>query len=119
MQILLAFLAGGALCLIAQILLNFTSATPARILVSYVCLGVLLHALGLYAPMRDLFGAGVSLPLIGFGGAIGKGVEEAIIKDGAKGILSGGLTATAQGITLTLVLALFVSLITKGKPKKM
>ena len=119
MQILLAFLAGGVLCLIAQIFINLTSATPARILVAYVCIGVLLFALGVYEPMREIFGAGVSLPLIGFGGAIGAGVKEAIAKDGITGILSGGLTATAQGITLTLILALLTSLIAKGKPKKM
>ena len=119
MQILLAFLAGGVLCLIAQIFINLTSATPARILVGYVCIGVLLYAIGVYEPMREIFGAGVSLPLIGFGGAIGAGVKKAIEADGITGILSGALTATSQGITLTLVLALLTSLITKGKPKRM
>ena len=119
MQILLAFLSGGALCVIAQLLINLTKATPARILVSYVCLGVLLYAIGVYEPMLKIFGEGVSLPLIGFGGAIGRGVKEAIDKDGISGILSGGITATAQGITLTLVLALFSSLFIKGRPKKM
>ena len=119
MQILLAFLAGGVLCLIAQIFINLTSATPARILVAYVCLGVLLYAVGVYEPMREIFGAGVSLPLIGFGGAIGAGVKDSIARDGITGILKGGLTATAQGITLTLVLALLTSLISKGKPKRM
>ena len=119
MQILLAFLSGGALCVIAQLFINLTKATPARILVSYVCLGVLLYALGVYEPMLKMFGSGVSLPLIGFGGAIARGVKEAITKDGVTGILSGGLTATAQGITLSLALGLLASLIFKGKPKKM
>lgn len=119
MQILLAFLAGGVLCVIAQLFINLTKATPARILVGYVCFGVLLFALGVYEPMLKIFGTGVSLPLIGFGGAIGKGVKEAIAKDGITGILSGGLTATAQGVTLTLVLALLMSLFVKGKSKRM
>ncbi len=119
MQILSAFLAGGVLCVIAQIFINLTKATPARILVSYVCIGVLLYALGIYEPLLKIFGAGVSLPLIGFGGAIGRGVKEAITKDGVLGILSGALTATAQGITLSLFLGLIASFITKGKPKKM
>ena len=119
MQILLAFLAGGVLCVIAQLFINLTKATPARILVCYVCIGVLLYALGIYEPLLKIFGAGVSLPLIGFGGAIGRGVKEAISKDGIFGILSGGITATAQGITLSLALGLLASLISRGRPKKM
>lgn len=117
--ILLAALGGGVLCLIAQILIDLTSLTPARILVLYVTLGVLIYAVGLYEPLFQIFGVGVSLPLVGFGAVIGRGVKEAINESGAIGILTGGLTASAGGITLTLVLGLIISLFTSGKPKRM
>lgn len=116
---LLAFIAGGILSVIAQILIDLTKLTPARILVAYVCSGVLLYAIGVYDPLFDIFGAGVSIPLIGFGASIGRGVKEAVEKDGLLGIFSGGLSATAVGITVALVLGLFFSLFTKSKSKRM
>ncbi len=118
-SILLAALGGGILCVIAQLLLDLTSLTPARILVGYVVAGVFLFAVGVYDPLFDIFGEGVSLPLIGFGAVIGRGVREAIAKDGAIGIVTGGLTASAAGITVALILGLIASLITKGKPKRL
>ena len=118
-NVLLAALAGGILCVIAQLLIDFTSFTPARILVFYVTLGVLLFATGAYEPLFKLFGTGVSLPLIGFGAVIGRGVKEAIEETGAIGILTGGLTASAGGITLALFSGLIASIISRGKPKRM
>ncbi|MBQ7363106.1 MAG: SpoVA/SpoVAEb family sporulation membrane protein [Clostridia bacterium] len=117
--ILLAALGGGILCVIAQLLLDLTSLTPARILVGYVVLGVFLYAVGIYDPLFEIFGEGVSLPLIGFGAVIGRGVREAIIESGAIGIVTGGLTASAAGITVALLFGLLASLITKGKPKRL
>lgn len=117
--ILLAALGGGILCVIAQLLLDLTRLTPARILVAYVIFGVMLYASGAYDALFKIFGAGVSLPLIGFGAAIGRGVKEAITESGAIGIITGGLSATAAGITAALVLGLVASLFTKGSPKRM
>ena len=93
--------------------------TTARIMVLYVTLGVFLFGVGAYTPLLDFFGCGVSLPLIGFGGAIGKGVVKAIEEDGAIGILSGGLSATSVGITVALLSGLLISLIAKSKPRRM
>lgn len=119
LQLLLVFIAGGFLSVIAQILIDLTNLTPARILVAYVSSGVLLYATGAYDPLFETFGAGVSLPLIGFGAAIGKGVKEAVEKDGIIGSFSGGLSATATGITVALVAGLFFSLFAKGRSKRM
>ena len=115
----LAFLAGGVLSVIAQLLIDLTTLTPARILVTYVSVGVLLFALGMYEPLFELFGAGVSTPLIGFGAAIGKGVKTAVETDGIIGAFSGGLSATAAGITVALVAGLFFALFTKGRSKRL
>ena len=117
-NIAFAFLAGGIVCSLAQILIDFTKLTPARILVSLVCLGVLLFSLGFYEPLFEKFGCGVSVPLLGFGAAIGKGVKEAVDKTGLLGVLSGGLSATAAGISLTLFLGLLFSLFAKGRAKR-
>ncbi len=117
--ILLAALGGGILCVIAQLILNLTQLTPARILVGYVVAGVLLYAVGVYDPLFDIFGEGVSLPLIGFGATIGRGVKEAIEESGPIGIVTGGLTASAAGITVALLLGLIASFITKGRPKRL
>ena len=117
--LILAFISGGFICVIAQLLIDLTRLTPARILVTYVCVGVLLYAVGAYNPLFNIFGCGVSTPLIGFGAAIGKGVKEAIEKDGAIGILSGGLAATAAGITAALFFGLLASLFSKGKSKRL
>ena len=118
-DVLLAALMGGAVCVPAQLLIDLTKLTPARILVLYVSLGVLLWGIGIYEPLYEIFGSGVSLPLIGFGAGIGRGVEEAIKSNGAIGILSGGLGAAAAGITLTLLLGLLSALIFKPKSKRM
>lgn len=112
-----AFLVGGLLCVIAQLLIDKTNMTPARILVLYVCSGVVLTAVGLYEPLVDFAGSGATVPLTGFGYAIAKGVERAIDKDGAIGILTGGLTATAGGITVAICLGLIMSLLFSSKPK--
>ena len=119
LSLLLTFIAGGILCATAQILIDLTKLTPARILVSYVCFGVLLYALGVYDILFKIFGSGVSVPLVGFGAAIGKGVREAVESDGLLGAFYGGLSATSTGITVALLSGLTVSLFAKGKRKKM
>ena len=116
---ILVFLFGGFVCVIAQILIDKTSLTPARILVMMVTTGVLIYALGLYDPLFEIFGAGISLPLLGFGATIGKGVKEAVTEEGAIGILKGALTASSAGITAAILMGVLMSFLTKGKPKKM
>lgn len=118
-QLIFTFVGGGILCVIAQLLIDLTRLTPARILVMYVSLGVLLYGVGVYQPLYDVFGAGVSVPLIGFGANIAKGVEEAVTNDGLIGALTGGLTASAAGITAALILGFIFSLIFRSKPKRM
>lgn len=118
-DILFAAIMGGVLCLIAQLLIDLTKLTPARILVLYVSSGVLFYALSIYDNLLPIFGMGISVPLIGFGAAIGKGVREAIISDGAIGILSGGMSAAAAGITLALIMGLISALIFKPRSKRM
>ena len=118
-ELLLTFIGGGILSVIAQLLIDLTKLTPARILVAYVCSGVLIYALGAYEPLYDIFGCGVSTPLIGFGAAIGRGVKEAMDKDGVLGILTGGLSATSAGISAALFFGLFFSVFTKGRSKRM
>ena len=118
-QLLLVFLSGGVICVIAQLLIDLTRLTPARILVLYVCLGVLIFGVGLYELMHKIFGCGVSVPLIGFGANIGKGVREAVDKDGLIGALTGGLTSSAAGITAALIFGLFASILFKTKSKRM
>ena len=117
MEYLKAFLVGGCFCLIGQILIDKTKLTPARILVSYVVIGVFLGAIGLYKPLVEFGGAGATVPLTGFGYSLAKGVKEAIDKDGFLGILTGGLKATAGGITAAIAAGLLVSLICKPKDK--
>ena len=112
-----AFLVGGALCLIGQILIDKTKLTPARILVSYVVIGVFLGAIGVYQPLADFAGAGATVPLTGFGNNLAKGVREAIDKDGFLGIFTGGLTASAGGITAAIIAGLVSSLIFKPRDK--
>ncbi len=113
-----AFLVGGALCVIAQILIDKTKLTPARILVIYVCAGVLLTGIGLYKPLVDIAGAGATTPLTGFGYNIATGVKEAVDKDGLIGALSGGLTATSAGIAAAVIFGFIASVIFSSKPKK-
>ena len=112
-----AFAVGGAFCVIGQILIDKTKLTPARILVSYVVLGVILSAVGLYEPLVDFAGAGASVPLLGFGHTLAKGVREAVQETGFLGIFLGGLKATAGGITAAIFAGLLVSLIFKDKDK--
>lgn len=118
-ELLLTFISGGIICVIAQLLIDLTRLTPAKILVIYVSFGVLIFALGLYEPMQKIFGAGVSVPLIGFGANIAKGVREAVEKDGLIGVLTGGLTSSSAGITSALLFGLFASVIFKTKSKRM
>ena len=103
MEYLNAFLCGGVLCAIGQILIDKTKLTPARILTGYVVAGVILSAVGLYQPIADWGGAGATVPLTGFGHALAKGVREAVAQKGWLGVLTGGLTATAGGITAAVV----------------
>lgn len=112
-----AFIIGGILCAIGQILIDKTKLTPARILVSYVVTGVLLGAVGLYKPFAEFAGAGATVPLTGFGYSLAKGVKEAVDANGFIGILTGGLKATAGGITAAVVAGLLASLIFKDKDK--
>ena len=117
MDYLIAFLVGGALCLIGQILIDKTKLTPARILVGYVVMGVILGAVGVYKPLVDFAGAGATVPLTGFGYSLAKGVRAAVQADGFLGILTGGLKATAGGITAAVVAGLTASLIFRPKDK--
>ncbi len=117
MDYLKAFAIGGLLCLIGQILIDKTTLTPARILVSYVVAGVLLGALGLYEPLAEFAGAGATVPLTGFGNTLAKGVREAVDSQGFLGIFTGGLKATAGGITAAVLSGLLVSLIFKARDK--
>lgn len=112
-----AFLVGGLLCAVAQPLIDKTKLTPARILVSYVCVGVLLTAVGVYEPLMEFAGAGASVPLTGFGYVLAKGVETAIKEKGLIGILGGGLTGAAAGITAAITFGFTVSLFAPSKPK--
>lgn len=118
-SIIYAAVIGGAICVLAQLLIDLTKLTPARILVLYVSFGVLLFALGIYDILFPIFGMGISVPLIGFGAAIGRGVKETIINEGAIGILSGGMSAAAAGITLALIMGLISALIFKPRSKRM
>lgn len=112
-----AFLVGGAFCVIAQILIDRTKLTPARILVLYVVVGVILGGIGLYRPLVDFAGAGATTPLTGFGYLISKGVRDAVDEKGLLGALTGGLTAAAGGITAAIVFGALACLIFHGKPK--
>lgn len=117
MDYLKAFVIGGLLCVIGQILIDKTKLTPARILVSYVVAGVLLTAVGLYEPFVEYAGAGATVPLTGFGYSLAKGVKEAVTKDGFLGIFTGGFKATAGGIAAAIIFGLIMSLIFKPKDK--
>ena len=118
MDYLNAFLCGGILCAIGQILIDKTKLTPARILTGYVVAGVLLSAPGPYQPIADWGGAGATVPLTGFGHALAKGVAKAIAEKGWLGVLTGGLTATAGGITAAVVFGVIMALIFKPGDKR-
>ena len=116
---LYAFLVGGLLCVIAQILIDKTMLTPARILTGYVCAGVFLTAIGFYEPIVRFAGCGASVPLTGFGYSLAKGVREAIDSQGFIGIFTGGLGATASGICAAITFSLLMALLFKGKPENL
>lgn len=113
----LAFVVGGVICVIGQLLIDLTKLTPARILVSYVVAGVVLTGLKLYEPLVNLAGAGATVPLTGFGYSLAKGVEKAVNEDGLLGAFTGGLTATAAGISAVLLFAVIFAIISKPKMK--
>lgn len=117
MDYLLAFLVGGAICAIVQILMDNTKLMPGRIMVILVCTGAVLGALGLYKPFSDWAGAGATVPLLGFGNVLFEGVKEAIDKDGFIGIFKGGFTASAVGISGALIFGYIASLVFKPKMK--
>jgi stage V sporulation protein AE len=117
MDYLKAFLVGGFLCMIGQILIDKTKLTPARILVSYVVIGVILGGTGIYEKIAEFAGAGATVPLTGFGYSIAKGVKQAVQEDGLIGALTGGLKATAGGITAAILAGLIASLVFKAKDK--
>lgn len=118
MEYLKAFLCGGVLCIIGQLLIDRTSLTPARILVAYVVAGVVLGGLGLYQPLIDWAGAGATVPLTGFGSLLAKGVKQAVAQKGLLGALTGGITAAAGGITAAVFFGFVVALLFKSKPKR-
>lgn len=117
MDYIKAFLVGGAFCLLAQVLIDKTKLTPARILVSYVVIGVFLGAIGIYKPLVEWAGAGATVPLTGFGSLLAQGVREAVEEQGFLGIFTGGLKATAGGITVAIFCGLVASLIFRARDK--
>lgn len=117
MDYIRAFLVGGILCLIGQVIIDKTKLTPARILVGYVVLGVLLGAIGLYPKLVSFAGAGATVPLTGFGNTLAKGVKTAVLEDGFIGIFTGGFKAAAGGITAAIVSGLIAGFIFKAKDK--
>ena len=117
MNFVWAFLVGGAICVAGQLLLDLTSLTPARILVLYVVSGVALSALGWYGPLAEFAGAGATVPLIGFGHLLAKGVRKAVEEQGFLGALTGGVTSAAGGITAAIFFGFLVALVCKPKPK--
>ena len=117
MDYIKAFLIGGLLCALGQILIDKTSLTPARILVSYVVIGVFSGAVGLYEPLAEFAGAGATVPLTGFGYTLARGVKEAVQQDGFLGIFTGGLKAAAGGITAAIAAGLITGLIFKDRDK--
>ena len=118
MQYFYAFIIGGALCVIGQLLIDFTKLTPARILVSYVVSGVFLTAVGVYEPLVKFAGAGATVPLTGFGYALAKGVEQAVSQKGLVGALSGGLTATSPRIAAAVFFGVIAAIFFRPGAKK-
>lgn len=117
-DLLKAFLVGGAICAVGQVLIDYTKLTPARILTAFVVVGVILSAFGIYEPLAEFAGAGATVPLTGFGNLLARGVREAIDEDGALGILTGGLTSAAGGITAALVAGLLAAACFKKRMKR-
>lgn len=117
MEYIKAFVVGGLICVIGQILIDKTKLTPARILVSYVVTGVFLQLFGIYKPIVDFAGAGATVPLTGFGYNLCKGAEKAVAENGFMGIFTGGFTAGAAGLCAAVVFSFIASLVFKPKPK--
>lgn len=117
MDYIKAFLVGGAICAVGQILMDTTKLTPARILVSFVAVGVVLGAVGAYEPLVKWAGAGATVPLTGFGYTLAKGTKQAVEEQGLMGALTGPLTSGAAGITAAVLCGLLASLLTKPKEK--
>ena len=117
MMFIKAFIVGGLICVIGQLLIDYTKMTPARILVLFVCVGVLLGGLGIYQKLINFAGAGATVPLTGFGAALAKGVKEAIQKDGFLGVITGGFQACAAGVTVAMLSGLVVALVSRPKDK--
>ncbi len=117
LQLLKAFVVGGLICVVGQILIDKTKLTPARILVTFVVLGIILSTFGWYQPLVDFAGAGATVPLTGFGHVLAKGVKKAVAEDGLLGVLTGGLTSSAGGITASIVCGVLVALIFKPKSR--
>ena len=118
MEYLKAFVFGGLLCVIGQLLIDKTKLTPARILTGYVVAGVFLTAIGVYEPVVELCGAGATVPLTGFGYCLAKGVKESIATDGLLGVFKGGFSATACGIAAAVVFSLLFALLVRPKEKR-
>ncbi len=115
---LFAFLVGGTVCLFAQLLIDLTKLTPARILVIYVVLGVFLGAVGLFEPLADFAGCGITVPLVGFGGNVARGVRESVSESGLIGALTGGLSAASGGTAAALCFGYLVALFCNARPKR-
>ena len=115
---LFAFLVGGLVCLFAQLLIDLTKLTPARILVIYVVLGVFLGAVGLFEPLADFAGCGITVPLVGFGGNVARGVRESVSESGLIGALTGGLSAASGGTAAALCFGYLVALFCNARPKR-
>ncbi len=118
MEYLKAFVVGGLLCVIGQILIDKTKLTPARILTTYVVAGVILGGIGIYQPLADWAGSGARVPLTGFGFTLAKGVKEAVAQKGLLGALTGGLTSAAAGITAAIFCGVLAASIFKPRPKR-
>lgn len=117
MNFLWAFITGGIICAIGQVLIDYTKLTPARILTGYVVAGVLLSALGLYKPLAEFAGGGASVPLTGFGHLLAEGIRKAVEEKGWLGIFSGGLTASSAGITAAILFGLIAAAVFSPKDK--
>ena len=117
LDLLKAFLIGGAFCAIGQLFIDYTKLTPARILTGYVVCGVVLSAVGLYKPLVEFAGAGATVPLTGFGHLLAEGIRKSISEDGFLGVFTGGMTAAAGGITAAILFGLIAALVFKQKDK--
>ncbi|MBR6622704.1 MAG: stage V sporulation protein AE [Ruminococcus sp.] len=116
-EILRAFIVGGIICTVGQLLIDYTSLTPARILTGFVIAGVVLSAVGIYGPLVEFAGAGATVPLTGFGHTLAEGIRKNIADDGFSGIFTGGLTAAAGGITAAMLFGLIASAVFPSKDK--